>query len=127
MEKKTVMIPFVIDQDFVDGVCCTAFEGGINYWATCAKAKGEAPKGASYASEVISRGGEVIITLDEPHDEDDTWDYTLTLDNFIEGYNKYVQWAVELNRTFYTDPADIDATEADVIIQMAIFGEIIYG
>lgn len=122
MEEITIQIPFKIDGEFVDSVMCSAFEGGINYWCESAKAKDNDYKGAEYASEVISRGGTVVL---KDAEEDET--YEIDLDKFVKGYRKYVQWASEKNREVYTDPAYIDAEIADIIVQYAVFDEIVYG
>lgn len=126
MDKRIIQVPFEIDQDWVDGVVCTALEGGINYWCVSADLK-EKVEGIEFLSEAISKGGTIILELDEPFDDNNTEFYELTLDSLVEGYSKYIQWASGKGRTFYTDPADIDAGEADIIVQFALFSEIIFG
>ena len=69
----------------IDDIMVSALEGGINYW--CRKAEVKGGYLGEYASDQISRGGELIL-----HDTE-----------------------------------DIDAEDADCIIQYALFGDVIYG
>ena len=109
----------------IDDIVATAFEGGINYWCGSARVVGDYL--GEYASEQISRGGEVILTDFEDEEEE----YTLTRSKLLKGiklaidgdyYSEY-EW-VNGNEL---DPCQIDAEVADVIIQLALFGEIVYG
>lgn len=124
MEKRTISIPFEIDQEFVDGVMSSAFCDGICYWCERIDVKDNDYKGTKYASEVIARGGTIIIVTDE---EDGNREFELDLDKLIEGYRKYAESRVNRGIKFYTDPCDIDSVEADIIVQYAIFGEVIFG
>ena len=57
---------------------CTALEGGINYW--CCKAEVVGEYLGEYASEQISRGGELKL-----YDAEEDEVYTLTLDKLLKG------------------------------------------
>ena len=77
------------------------------------------------ASEEISRGGTLRL-----HDaeSDDAWD--LNMEKFCNGFRLWLEngcdryGAVNAPRV---DTSEIDGDMADMIIQCAIFGEVIYG
>lgn len=118
----------------IDDIMCTALEGGINYWATEAEVVGEYR--GKWAHEQISRGGELVIHLDEPFDDDDTEAYTLDKANFLRGLRMYledpekpyniVEFDKETGKNVI-DTGEVDAVVADVIIQYALFGEVVFG
>ena len=114
----------VTGQD-IDDIMVAAMEGGINYWCNYAYVDGDTYLG-EYASEEISRGGKLIL-----HDAEDDAEYVLTLEKLLKGiriaieedfYSEYL-WASEGK----IDCCRIDAAVADVIVQLAIFGEVVYG
>lgn len=134
MDKRTVLIPIQIDKDWVESVVSSALCGGINYWLEdyyC-----EDKKGAEYLCEVLPLGGEIVLIVDDNYGgeckEVDGYAegycaYKLNLDALIKGFEKYCLWARGLNRRFYTDASDIDVTESDCIVQLALFGDVIFG
>jgi len=140
MEKITVQIPFTMTGKFVDDVMCTACEGGINYWCGGAEIVEKLEdgkcdyKGKEFFHEVISEGG-TIKFLVEPFEDDckmseeypNYAEYVLTLPKFVKGYQKYAEWAMQKNREVYTDTAYMDAEIGDIIIQFALFDEIVFG
>lgn len=116
----------------IDDIMVSALEGGINYWCRKADVKGDYL--GEYASDQISRGGELIL-----HDAEENKSYTLSKEKFMEGLKKYIAAGNtgcidrETNRIgVYTgklniDSGNIDAGAADCIIQYALFGDVIYG
>lgn len=117
----------VVTQEDIDDIMCTAFEGGITYWCDSAKVVGDYL--GEFASEQISRGGKLIL-----HDfEEDSYD-ELTLDKFLSGLEIYLtKWAepnvIYVNEcgTSVIDAGWIDAIGADMIVQLSIFGDVVYG
>lgn len=109
-----------VDQEYIDDVLCAAFEGGISYWAVSASPVDGDFKGGEFASEVISRGGIVMITEDE---EGDGAVHLLTLDKTLKG----IASLISKFGTAYLDAGYVDADKADYIVQMALFDEIVYG
>jgi len=117
----------VSNQDISD-ICVTAFEGGINYW--CGRVKilldtlpDLAEDEKIIASDVIAKGGS--LKLFDAEDDEETW--TLTPENFKTGLEKYFADCYANNTEISFDPANIDANDADSIIQFAIFGELTFG
>ncbi len=113
----------VTEQD-IDDIITTAFEGGITYW--CCKAEVVGDYLGEFASEQISRGGTVRL-----YDSVEDAVYDLTLENFMEGLTKAIEdnWYDEYG--WYDgnsiDTCNVDADVADVIIQLALFDDVIYG
>ena len=110
-----------LSQQDIDDIMVTALEGGINYWCRRAKVVGEYLGEA--ASDQISRGGSLIL-----HDSESSDKWELTLEKFLNGVKLYFEDGchvqVEDNRI---DAGDIDAGDADCIIQLALFGEVVFG
>ena len=123
MKIKIVKDVNVTDQD-IDDIMVTALEGGINYHVGEVEVKNKDYKGGKYASDVISRGGELIL-----HDmESEEYTRTLSKENFIEGLTKFLNEHTEIiDADGSIDCGAIDADYADVIIQYAVFGELIFG
>lgn len=115
-----ITVEHEIDDMTIDDICVTAFEGGINYWCNKARIlKSSIPKEFTginlYASQAISIGASVKLFDIE---EEEVW--LLTPENFQKGLEKYAnEWSSNLE--------DIDADDADRIIQYALFDEIIFG
>lgn len=75
--------------------------------------------------EVISRGGEIILT------DVDNEKYKLTLHHFLTGLQKLIdeseEYYLDETQAGYTlDTSMIDSDIADLIIQYAIFGELVF-
>lgn len=116
----------ITDED-IDDIMAGALEGGINYWCDEAKVNGKYL--GEYASEQISRGGELKL-----HDMENGKEYLLTREALIEGIVMYLQNPHPYDiidggdRAFIQiDTCQCDAVVCDMIIQYAIFGEVIYG
>lgn len=119
-----VQINVNIKEEDIDDIMCAAFEGGINYWCNTAEVVGDYL--GEYASEQISRGGTLRL-----HDMEAEKVYELTLDMFINGFKLWVENGANefggVTANGIVDTCNIDAADADAIIQYAIFGEVIYG
>nr|WP_325229192.1 hypothetical protein [uncultured Oscillibacter sp.] len=123
-EKRFTVRPQIevnLTQQDVDDIMVAALEGGINYWCREAEVVGEYL--GEYASDQISRGGSLIL-----HDSESSDKWELTLEKFLNGVKLYFEDGchvqVEDNRI---DAGDIDAGDADCIIQFALFGEVVFG
>lgn len=116
-----------VTQEDIDDIMCSALEGGITYWCYEADVLGEYL--GEYASEQISRGGKLKLYLwEEVNGETKYW---LTLDKFLKGIQKWYEdgcdeyGAVQPDGTL--DCCEIDSAMADLIIQFALFDEIVFG
>lgn len=130
MNKSTVNdcsiinIKTVVTNENIDDIMCTALEGGINYWCSRAEVIGDYL--GEYASDQISKGGELML-YDSVGDDK----YIITKDSILMGIEKYVN-EYDSNCLYFEDRKNridtcyIDAIGADVIIQYAVFGEVVY-
>lgn len=109
----------VTDED-IDDIVSTAFEGGITYWCRKAEVVGEYL--GEYASDQISRGGKIILYDAESNDK---WE--LNKDNFLKGLQKFLNKRPSVLTDGEIDTCNIDAEDADMIIQYALFGELVFG
>lgn len=126
-EKSTYTIQPQIEVNItsqdIDDIMVCALEGGINYW--CRKAKVNGKYLGEYASDQISRGGTLTLYDAESSDK---WE--LTLGKFLNG----MKLAIEQGFGAWVNPADgsidvgdIDTDAADAIVQLALFGEVVFG
>lgn len=136
MEKEKIRIELdvAITQEDIDDIVATALEGGINYWCREAEVVGEYL--GEYASEQISRGG--VLKL---HDIENGKTYKLNKEKLVNGIKMYLedtekpydildvgQSSVGCSKGEYTlDCCMVDGCVADMIIQYALFKEIMFG
>jgi len=107
-------------EEFLADILTTAVEGGVNYWA--------------YADAYIHTPSKDAAVLLEEAEEDECPHY-VDIDSIAKGIalylehlrpqNEYRKRIAEANRD--NDAGELDAEDADVIVQFAIFGEIKYG
>lgn len=123
MEIKIEKTITITDQD-IDDIMVTALEGGINYHCVEVEVIDGDYKGSKYASGVISKGGSLLL-IDE---EDEQYNSALNKERFINGLTMFLKdngHIIEEDGTI--DCGNIDADDADLIIQYACFGEQIFG
>ena len=123
MTEVEVKLKIKLSDQEIDSILSAAFEGGINYWAVKVDPKDGDFKGTKYASEALSKGATLIIRTD------DDGNLELDKDKFVSGLEKAIVKYPHLFRmnAETLDIGYIDAEVADVIIQMAVFGEVVYG
>lgn len=109
MKHYTITSSREVNQEQVDDVLTTALEGGITYW--CDKVTTTTDLGDKYLSEMLTRGA----TLEFHDAEEDKW-HQLSIGMFLDalGYRAL-------------DFDNYDASDADSVVQQALFGEVIYG
>lgn len=119
--KLTITYEIEYDNQCIDDIMSTALDGGISYWCDCAEVVGDYL--GEYASDQISRGGTLRL-----HDSDEDKWYELNLEKFIAGLTKIAEErGLDILYEGKIDAGEIDAEDADAIIQYAIFGEVVYG
>lgn len=113
----------VTSQD-IDDIMVSALEGGINYW--CSEAEVVGKYIGEYASDQISRGGTLILYDAE---SDDKWE--LNVDKMLNGIEMAIKEKYYEDYYWYNegelDACQIDAEVADVIVQLALFEEVVFG
>ena len=53
--------------------------------------------------------------------------YVLNTKTIERGFKRYIEWRSKTNRTLYYEGEDLDTEEMDVIVQLGLFNEIIFG
>ena len=113
-----------VTQQDIDDIMVSALEGGITYW--CRKAEVVGDYLGEYASEQISRGG--VLKLYDAESDDVL---VLTLEKLLHGIEKAYDgnWFMDYGWCdgAKLDPCQIDAEVADVIVQLALFDEVVFG
>lgn len=113
-------------QQFLVDIFVTANEGGIGYWATTIR---QSYKPASPYLYILDREA---LEGDEPAHKK----YMVTASAIETALAKIVEGKVTmdpqiadsvLTANATNDAGDIDSVAADVIVQVALFGEIVYG
>lgn len=116
----------VVNDEDIDDIMAGALEGGINYWCDEAKVVGNYL--GEYASEQISRGGQLKL-----HDFEEEEDYILDKEKFLKGLKMYLEnphpynILEEIENGLMVDVCNADATVCDMIVQYALFDDVIYG
>jgi hypothetical protein len=114
------------DEAMIDILSSSVYD--IGYWACINNdtnewwdARSELPKGSTFEDLMyhILKKGESILIMDAEDDEEE-WD--LTLDKLLNG----IRLAIE-QKYWDGDIDTIDGEVGDIVFQMALFGEIVYG
>ena len=126
MEYKIKAVrEIVLKEEDIDDIMVTALEGGINYWCDEAEVV-ENKRVADWGHEQIARGGALII-----HDAESTDCWELNLEKFLNGVKMWIEhgYADEAGAIYNLelDCGNIDAVQADIIIQFALFGDVVFG
>lgn len=106
----------------IDDIMVAALEGGITYW--CSKAEVlEEKRCSEWGHKQIARGGVLIL-----HDTESTDKWELTLEKFLDGVKLFLELGtyVQIDDGKF-DICAFDSTDADQIIQLALFGKLVYG
>ena len=116
-ERNFVLKPIEVTDDHLDSILVGAFEGGSNYWIEGIKVAKDDYKGKKYASECVAAGGKLYIYCDG-----DQSAHLLTKECLINGLQTYLNESKHKNW-----PDGGDAQTDDLIIQYALFDEVVYG
>ena len=126
MEKYKINIAteLTITHEDIDDIMCTALEGGITDWCGSAKVVGEYL--GEYASEQIARGGKLLL-----YDMVEDQEYELDREDILKGIKMAVEEGYYDDYEWYDgktlDTCNVDAAVADVIVQLALFEDVVYG
>lgn len=125
-ELLELKLNVVVTGQDVDDIMSAALDGGICYW--CSSAKVEGGYLGEYASDQISRGGVLRLF---PYDDEA---HRLDKDALLNGIRMYLEAPdkpydiLESGKDgLKIDTCEVDATVADMIVQYAVFGELVYG
>lgn len=114
-----------ISNDDIDDIMSAALDGGITYWCNRAEVIEDSYFG-EYSSDQISRDGSLRLYDSETEDV-----YVLTKEKFLSGFKTayeagYINYIDALDGG-KVDASELDAADADAIVQCALFGDVIYG
>lgn len=115
MKNVEITITKKFTQEDIDDIMVSALEGGITYWCGRCEVVGEYL--GEYASEQLSRGGKLI--LHDTEDDEETWE--LDLEKLQKGIKRAIEedaWDGDMN--------NYDEVTADIIVQYALFDEIVF-
>lgn len=128
----TLNVPFVISRQTVADILCSAFEGGIGYWAQITNLFSEGKKvniNTVFAHEIPLKGGTLYFR------DVETVEYLGYLDEkkiikafemMAEGKDKNGR-DIPLRHIKAIITGNFDAENADVLVQLAVMGEIVFG
>ena len=115
----------VTEQD-IDDIVCTALEGGINYWCDDVEVNGDYL--GQYASDQISRDGQLKFYVSDPVNDTDM--FVMDKEMLLKGIRMYLEnpnAPYDIIDNTSIDTCNVDAVVADMIIQYALFDEIVFG
>ena len=114
-----------ISKQTLSDVICAGIEGGIQYWAdimnVTAPEKVTFPEATKLLTACMNKGG--VVHIADVEDESEQWELT---------YEK-LKAGLEVMKTKYPwhykniTSDNADAETGDVLIQCALFGEIVFG
>ena len=113
-DAGTITVPTAVSNYNLDCILSYCFDGGSGYWIDRIEVVDDDYKGAKYGSEVISHDGEVKVFHDDRFG-------LLTKPMLLKGCELYA-----IRRREWR-PDDFDAEDTDIILQYALFGDVVYG
>ena len=118
-----------ISDELIESILCSAFEGGITYWAnniSCSANK-DMKKVGGWKHEYLTKTKkkDAVMYL---HDAETGEKYPITKKSIIDALQKMdtpeYKYTKALNRLLN---GDWDSDDADIVVQTACFGEVVYG
>lgn len=102
-----------LTEQFVKDIMVTAVEGGIGYW--------------SCLTDVV-RDADLNVLSIEGHDiEDEEEEFKADLKTIVLGLQMAVSEGRYIDAIKNDDAGELDADDADIILQLGVFGEVVYG
>ena len=118
-----------ISDELIEYILCSAFEGGITYWAeniSCKDNK-DMKKVGGYKSEYLTKTKkkDAVIYI---HESETGEKYPITKKSIIDALQKMdtpeYKYTKALGRIL---DETYDADDADIVVQTACFGQVVYG
>ena len=124
---NTIKMTIEISDEMIENLLCSAFEGGSNYWTNWVNIadKKDAKKVGGYLSEYLTttklKDAKLIVCTDNDEIE-------ITKKSIIDALQKMDNPKYKHTKALKEIIAETyDAGHADCVLQMACFGEVIYG
>lgn len=117
----------------------TALEGGINYWARCSHYHIWKSGTSDAEGDSLDEDLHGFYAAVRPHETDEGFDPSLVIDYKVIGkgyalatteWRDRLHWSSGEKPPLFMSEAgdwDFDASDADVIVQLGLFGEVRYG
>ncbi len=120
----TINLPISVSWEQLDAMLVNALEGGSNYWIETVQANAPKQQGVNCYEYLLREGRELTVY---PDDNDGDVDYHMTLSR--ETATNALQLMVRDYPDHFKDVAsqNDDAYTADIWLQLACFGEVVYG
>ena len=123
-----------LDDVFFEDIICTMFEGGSNYWVGHIKIDhpdGDKPIGvpaSTWISGALNKGGKITVFVLEGDESVVLVKNMIVsgLSKWAENYQNHVSIVTERGKCMI-DAGDIDADDADIIFQYALFNDVVFG
>ena len=118
-----------ISDELIGDILCSAFEGGIIYWANNISCKDnkDMEKVGGWKHEYLTRTKKKDAVM-YIHDAETGEKYPITKKSIIDALQKMdspeYKYTNTLERILY---GDWDADDADIVVQTACFGKIVFG
>ena len=131
MYKLKVEREIVLSKEDIEDLVSTALCGGIGYWAILDNSRPEyesQPEDEcidTWTAKILMDGGTVYLIDVEDHDE--VWEFKLG--NLLDGVKRFAEDGYDKYGAFGADVdlCNIDADCADTIVQLGLFGELVFG
>lgn len=115
-----------LESQLIDDMVCTALEGGSTYWMAAAKPKDGDFRGCEYAHAVPMAGGTLLISHEGINKGDpDKMVSRLTQHNLKDGMQLLADQCPKHFSNILEENWDADT--ADALVQLAVFGEVVFG
>jgi hypothetical protein len=139
--KVKVEVEIEIDGPFTRYALSTAFEGGVGYWCRIegytypkgTKAAHFSEKGKLQPEDYVPRyalvptfeGGSTEISTVDDESEDEPKKYSINIESLKKGWQLLAEKYPHIFARFQDE--QYDAGDADVFVQLCVFGEVVYG
>ena len=117
-DENVITMKVNIRDEQIDCWLCGAFEGGSNYWCDGIRVKDNDYKGVKYASDCVSKGGVLIVEMYDKKEIDKKC--------ILNALEKMPSLNCSKAQKKLIDDS-YDSGDCDILFQIAVFGDVIYG
>jgi hypothetical protein len=111
----------------VVSIFTTAMEGGIGYWAIADEYKWMYLYNDDTYTETISLGDDMVLAVLSDTEDDHFKDEKLTPAKIRAGVKLLIEKYPHMYQIIDDNEFHVDADGADAVVQLGLFGELVYG